>query len=271
MDELRQILRNNVREKVAAGEVASSMTVRLVRHVEIARLAKTAGFDSFYIDMEHSSFDFDTIGQICMMGLEAGITPMVRVPSNTPEYISRVLDGGALGIIAPDVRSAEEARRVVAAAKYAPLGERGHSGSLPHLQFRSFPAAAMYTALNEATLVIVQFESAEAVARADEIVAVEGVDMVLIGTNDFMADLGIPGQFDHPKVRECYAATLEACRRHGKHVGVGGLSSRPDLVAEFVRRGARYVSTGTDLSFLLAAAAQKARQVHELAVREPTA
>lgn len=269
MDELKQILRNNVREKISAGEVASSMTVRLVRHVEIARLARTAGFDSFYVDMEHSSFDFDTTGQICMMGLEVGITPMVRVPANTPEYISRVLDGGALGIIAPDVRSAAEARQVVAAAKYPPLGGRGLSGSLPHLQFRSFPTASVLAALNAATLVIVQFESAEAVACADEIAAVDGVDMVLIGTNDLMADLGIPGQFDNVKVREAYSATIEACRRHGKHVGVGGLSSRPDLVADFVRQGARYVSTGTDLAFLLGAAAQKARQVRDLAVLEP--
>lgn len=268
MDELKQFLRNNVKEKIAAGEVASSMTVRLVRHVEIARLARTAGFDSFYIDLEHSSFGLDTTSQICMMGLEIGITPMVRVPSNTPEYISRALDGGALGIIAPDVRSAEEARRVVAAAKYAPLGQRGLTGSLPHLQFRSFPTATVQAALNEATLVTVQFESAEAVARADEIAAVDGVDMVLIGTNDLMDDLGIPGQFDDPRVRASYAATIQACRRHGKAAGVGGLSSRPDLVREFVGMGARYVSTGTDLAFLLAAAAQKARQVSELPIVE---
>ncbi|WP_188408806.1 HpcH/HpaI aldolase family protein [Agaricicola taiwanensis] len=263
--ELKEILRNNVKEKMARGEVVSSMTVRLVRQVEIVRIAKTAGFDTIYIDLEHSSLSLDATGQICLMALEAGIAPFIRVPAKTPEYISRALDGGALGVIAPDVRSAEEARAVVAAAKYAPLGQRGIGGGLPHLQYRSFPAKDWLPAMNAATMVVVQFESAEAVERAEEIIAVEGVDMVLIGTNDMMADMGIAGQFDHPRVREAYERALAACRRHGKYLGVGGLSSRDDLVAEFVRMGARYVSTGTDVGFLLAEATKRARQVNEIA------
>jgi 4-hydroxy-2-oxoheptanedioate aldolase len=135
---------------------------------------------------------------------------------------------------------------------------------LPHLHFRSFPAAEAYAALNAATMVIVQFESAAALERTEEIVAVDGIDMVLVGLNDLLADWGVPGQYDDPRVREVYARIIAACRRHGKHCGVGGLSTRPDLVAEFVRMGARYVSTGTDLAFLLGACAAKARQVREI-------
>ena len=264
--QLSDILRNNVKEKLARGEVVSSITVRLTRGIEIVRIAKTAGFDSIYVDLEHSSLSVDATGQICMAALEAGIAPFVRVPANTPDYIQRALDGGALGVIAPNVRSAEEARAVVAAVKYPPLGGRGASGGLPHLQYRSFPAAEANAALNAATMVIVQFESAGAVDKAEEIVAVEGVDLVLIGTNDLLADMGLDGQFEHEKVREAYARTIAACRKHGKHVGVGGLSSRPKLVAEFVKMGARYVSTGTDLAFLLGEATQRAKQVRDIAV-----
>jgi 2-keto-3-deoxy-L-rhamnonate aldolase RhmA len=206
----------------------------------------------------------DTCGQICVAAMEAGIAPFVRVPANTPDYIARVLENGALGIIAPHVRSAAEAKAVVQAAKFAPLGERSNATGLPHLHFRSFPAAEAYAALNDATMVIVQFESAAALERADEIVAVEGIDLVLIGLNDMLADWGLPGQYDHPRVREAYQNTIDACRRHNKHCGVGGLSSRPDLMAEYVRLGCRYVSTGTDLGFLLGACAQKAKQVHEI-------
>ena len=115
------------------------MTVRLVRGIEIARIAKTAGFDSLYVDMEHSSFSLETTGQICMAALEAGVTPFVRVPGVAE--VSRVLDGGALGVIAPHVRSAAEARDYVTAAKFPPLGERSAAGPLPHLHYRSFPAA----------------------------------------------------------------------------------------------------------------------------------
>src|SRR5213592_4173642 len=120
----REMLRNGVKDKLARNELVLSMTVKLVRTVEIAGIARTAGFDSIYIDMEHSSFSLDTTGQICMAALAAGIAPFVRVPSIAPACISRVLDGGALGVIAPHVRSPRDAAAVVRAAKFPPSGDR---------------------------------------------------------------------------------------------------------------------------------------------------
>jgi 2-keto-3-deoxy-L-rhamnonate aldolase RhmA len=263
----RGIVRNNVKEMLARGQVVASMTVRLTRSIEIARLAKTAGFDSIYVDVEHSSLSLETTSQICVAALEIGIAPFVRVPSRRPEHVSRALDGGALGVIAPHIRSPAEAREAVASAKYPPLGERSAAGALPHLHYRSFPAAEANAAMNEATMVVVQFETADAIERADEIAAVEGVDLVLMGTNDLLADMGIPGQYEHERVRDAYARTLAACRKHGKHVGVGGLATRPKLAAEFVKMGARYVSTGTDLAFLLAESTVRANQVKEMALK----
>src|SRR5258708_2777122 len=247
----KEIVRNTVKEKLARNEIVASMTVRLVRGIEIAQIAKTAGFDMFYIDIEHSSFSLDITGQICLAALSAGITPMVRVPSNTSEYISRVLDGGALGVIAPHIGSAEEARAVVKAAKFLPLGARSVAGGLPHLHFRSFPAAEASAALNDATMAMVQFENAAALAKAEEIVAVEGIDMVMIGTNDLLCDWGIPGQYEHPKVREAYETTIAAWRRPGQHVGVGGPAARPQLLEENRPMGAPHVSPRTHLPLLM--------------------
>lgn len=260
-----EVVRNVVKEKLARDEVVASMTVRLTRGVEIARMAKTAGFDMIYVDLEHSTISLDATGQICLAALSCGVAPMVRVPANTPEYIQRVLDGGALGIVAPGIGSAEEARAVVRAAKFPPLGERGAGGALPHLEYRSFPTAEANAAMNDATMIIVQFESADALDKAEEIVAVEGVDMVLLGVNDLLASMGLAEQHDHPKVRDAYARTIAACRKHGKHVGVGGLSTKPQLAAEFIAMGARMVSTGTDIQFLQAAMNDKAAQVHQMA------
>src|SRR3984885_12992404 len=250
---ISDVLRNHVKEKLARGEVVASMTVRLMRGIEIARIAKTAGFDSLYVDMEHSSFSLESMGQICMAALEVGITPFGRVPGLA--NVQRILDGGALGIIAPHVQTAAEARDYVKAAKYPPLGERSNAGNLPHLQYRSFPAAEAYAAIDAATMVVVQFESAQAIENADAIMAVEGVDMVLIGTNDLLADFGLPGQYDHPRVHDAYTKTLAACHKHGKHLAAGAFRLPTDLAAKYVRMGARYVSTGTDLGFLLAACA----------------
>jgi 4-hydroxy-2-oxoheptanedioate aldolase len=262
--QIRDIVRNHVKEKLARDEVVASMTVRLVRTIEIARIARTAGFDTLYIDIEHNSLSFDATGQICIAALAMGITPFVRVPTTRPEHVSRALDGGALGIIAPHIRNADDARRVVSAAKFPPLGERSASGGLPHIEYRSFPASESNPALNDVTMVIVMMETLDALENVESIAAVEGIDMMMIGTNDLTAEMGIPGQYDDPRVRDAYVRTIAACRRHGKHVGIGGLATRPDLVAEFVRMGARYVSTGTDLNFLVGACTQKAKQVLDL-------
>ena len=222
---------NSFKEKLERGELTASMTVRLVSSVEIVRIAKTAGFDAIYIDLEHSAISIETTSQLSVMALEAGIPALVRVP---------------------------------AAAKCAPLGRRGLSTGLAHLGFRSVPAKEALPAMNAATMVIVQLESAAGLAAIEDIVAVDGVDMVLIGTNDFLSDLGRPGEYDHPKVAQAYERTIAACKARRKHVGVGGLSSRPDLVQKYVAMGARFVSTGTDLNFLLAAAMERAKQVRSL-------
>src|ERR1700692_3775706 len=158
--QIGDILHNRVKEKLARGEVVASMIVRLTRGIEIAQIAKTAGFDSLYVDLEHASFSLENTGQICMAALAAGVTPLVRVPG--VGEVSRVLDAGALGVIAPHVRSAAEARAYVVAAKFPPLGERSAAGPLPPLHYRTFPAAEADAALNAATLLMVQFESAEA-------------------------------------------------------------------------------------------------------------
>ncbi len=263
-DQLATFLRNHLKEKLARDEVVASMIVRLVRHVEIARIASTASFDTFYVDLEHSMFSIDTCSQICMAALEVGITPLVRVPTHGPEFVSRVLDGGALGVIAPHIRSAAEAARVVRHAKYPPMGERSAGGPLAQYRFRDFPVEEANAAANAATMVVAMVETRDALDRVEEIAAVDGVDLLLFGSNDLTAELGIPGQFGHKKLREAYRRAIGAARSRGKHVGIGGLGSRPDLVAEIVAEGARYVSVGNDLSFLLAAAAERAEFVHAL-------
>jgi 2-keto-3-deoxy-L-rhamnonate aldolase RhmA len=258
------VVPNRVREKLARDEVVASMTARLVRGVEIAQIAASAGFDSLYVDLEHGPLTIDMTGQICMAALAFGVTPFVRVPALSPEFIGRVLDAGALGIIAPHVHSAEQAQHVVRMARFPPLGTRSAAGHLPQFGFRAFPASVGDPALDAATMVVPMIETREALEKVEEIVAVEGVDMVFVGSSDLTADMGIPGQFDSAELHDAFARIIGAARSRGKHVGIGGLASRPDLVARFVEMGARYVSTGTDLGFLVEACHAKARQLREL-------
>ena len=115
-----------------------------------------------------------------------------------------------------------------------------------------------YAAMNEATSLVVMLETVAALENVEEIIATEGVDMLLVGSNDLCGEMGITGQYDHPKLKDAFARAITAARKVGKHVGIGGLASRDDLMTQFVQMGARYISTGTDLSFLIGACAQRA-------------
>jgi 2-keto-3-deoxy-L-rhamnonate aldolase RhmA len=241
------------------------MAVRLVRGVEIARIAATAGFDALYVDLEHSSLGFDGASQICMAALDTGVTPLVRVPTARPDDVARALDGGALGVIVPHIRSAADARQLVDAAYFPPRGTRSFSPALPQTRFRPLSPVDTFREVNALTMLVVMIETREALDHVEEIAAVEGIDLLLVGTNDLSGELGIPGEYGHDLIHRAFARTIDACRSAGKYAGVGGLASQPAIAAQFVAMGARFISTGTDLGFLLSAATAKARDVAALA------
>jgi 2-keto-3-deoxy-L-rhamnonate aldolase RhmA len=256
---------NHLKRKLAKGEVAASMIVRMARGPEIGRIAAGAGMDTLYVDLEHCSLSIETTSSICIAAQDAGVTPLVRVPRISSDMIGRVLDGGAMGIIAPHIGSADDARRVVRLARFAPLGERSVASNSPQLRYRSVSLVEAARILNAETLVGVMVEGLQALEAIDEIAAVEGVDLLLIGAGDLSTEMGIPGQMTDPRMVQAVERIIDACVRHGKACGLGGLGGHPDLLKKFVQRGARYVSTGSDLGFLQAAIAQKARFVRDAA------
>ncbi|KAH6639839.1 HpcH/HpaI aldolase [Boeremia exigua] len=260
-------LANSLREKMLRDEVAYTLSVKLVRSVELPMMAKTAGFDGILIDMEHSSFDLDTTSQMCIAALYAGIAPVVRVPSKDPFFVSRVLDGGALGVIVPHIRSVQDAKDVIAAAKFQPQGHRSSTNNLPHFQYRSVAAKKSNPVVNANTLVIPMVETLEAVECVEELAALDGVDSLLIGTNDMTAEMGIPGDYENPRLTEVYEKTISACKKHGKWVGIGGLHSRMDLVEKFCTMGARWVMAATDGPLLLGGATKRADEMSQLSTR----
>jgi hypothetical protein len=110
-------------------------------------------------------------------------------------------------------------------------------------------------------------ETLEAVECVEELAAVEGVDSLLIGTNDMTAEMGIPGDYENPRLTEVYQKTIDACNKHGKWVGVGGLHSRLDLVEKFCAMGARWVMAATDGPLLLGGATKRAGEMAQLSAR----
>jgi 4-hydroxy-2-oxoheptanedioate aldolase len=132
-------------------------------------------------------------------------------------------------------------------------------GPSPLFQFQTLPAAELMAAANEATMVVVMIESEIALHAAEEIASVECLYMLSIGANDLCNSLGIPGQHDHSRIREAYQHCIEICRKRCLALGIGGMGAKPALAKELVELGARYVSVGNDLGFLLAGASAQAK------------
>jgi 2-keto-3-deoxy-L-rhamnonate aldolase RhmA len=251
-----QAVRNSARERLAAGEVSLGFGVRTARSTEIAKAMKTAGFDWLFLDLEHSAMSIETAAQLAVAGLEAGIAPIARVPKGEWSLATRLLDSGALGIVIPHVDTAEQAREIADRLRYPPQGHRAVFSSMPQFDYRPVKAAEMTAALNAATLIVVMLESPAAIDNADAIAAVDGIDVLLIGTNDLCIELGIPEQLAHEKIADAYRRTVAACRRHGKWPGMGGVYHEP-LMRRYVEIGCRFVIAGADLAFMMSTGAAR--------------
>ncbi len=251
-------------KRLRAGEMALGLGVQALRGSLVPLLAQAADYDWLFLDMEHGAMTLDQASQIALAALAQGVTPIVRVCADALHEATRALDNGAQGIVVPHVDSAAQAAAVVQALRYPPQGRRSWGGMLPHYGLRPAPAAEAQAALNRETAIIAMIETPEGVAAVDEIAAVEGIDVLLIGTQDLTATMGIPGQFGHAKVREAYERVAAACQRNNLVLGMGGVYDR-ELAPIYMKFGARFVLAGADHGLLLAAATERARFLREIA------
>ena len=256
-------IRNALKEKLDAGGTALGVGLRGARTVDVALAMKTAGFDWLFIDMEHSAIDVDAAANVSVAAQSAGITPIVRVPGFEHHHATRVLDAGAQGIVVPHVDDVDTAQRMVRNVRYPPLGKRSMYGASPQAAFETHSQPVLMEALNKATFLVLMIESPEGVRNADAIAAVEGVDALLIGTSDLTAELGIPGQLDHPEVVAAYEAVIAACHKHGKHPGMGGVYS-PPVMKRYLEMGMRLILSGSEFAFMMAGARTQSAAVRAL-------
>lgn len=249
-------VRNHAQERLIAGDLCLGIGVRVIRGVEVGRIMKTAGFDWIFIDLEHGPTSVESAYSIAVAALDAGITPIVRVPSGELTLASRCLDGGAMGIVVPHVETAAQARDVVHALRFPPLGHRSIGGNLPQLGFSGVAAREAVPILERATLIIPLIETVRAVENAAAIAAVPGVDALLIGANDLCLDMGAPSEFEDPRLAGAVEAVVHACKLNNKFPGLGGVY-QPDLLRKFVRFGMRMLLCGGDAALLLGAAKER--------------
>lgn len=253
-------LRNPAREKLEIGQLALGAGIRLARTAEIANIMKTAGFDWLFIDLEHGSMSIDTASQISVAALNSGIAPIARVPNGEYSMATRLLDNGAVGIVVPHVDTAEEAAEIVGKLKYPPIGHRSVVGTMPHFGYRQVSMKETASAVNEASLTIVMIETPKGVANAAEIASVPGIDILLVGSNDLCSEMGITGEFSHPRFVQALKTVASACIDAGKWPGLAGVYSE-ELIGEYLKFGFRFILCGADLAFMMSAARSRAAAV----------
>lgn len=245
--------------RMRAGETFLGLGVRLARSTEVVQVARACGFDWLFIDMEHCSIDADAAAQMAVAAQAAGLLGLVRVPGHEPTIASRLLDNGAGGIIVPHVDRPEEIRPVVERCKFAPVGRRSMGGALPQLDYRSMPAEEHMRRTNENTLLVAMIESPEAVENAAAIAAMDGVDMLLVGSNDLAMEMGMPGDLANPRMEQAYRQVIGAAGRSGKLAGLGGIYA-PELLERYLPLGFRLVLAGSDMSFVLSGGRERVAQ-----------
>ena len=221
------------------------------------------GFDAVYVDLEHSSTPLDVTATLCTTALGIGLTPFVRVPSHDAATITRVLDGGALGLIVPHVESAGEAATLSRLVHVPPIGRRAVYGYTPLAAVSGLGGEALAHELSRRTVFAPMVESRAAIDQVGQIAAVDGVDLVLVGAHDLTADLGIAGQFSHPDFAGALGKVADECRAHGTHFGVAGIADS-GVLAGLLDKGLRFISAGTDIGFFRQAGASRVLELRSL-------
>ncbi len=236
---------SRIRRVVREGGTAVGLMVMEFGTRGIAKILETTGVDYVLIDMEHSAFGLERVADLVAWFKATDIDTIVRVPENLYHYLSGVLDAGATGVQVANVETADQARAIIEAVKYAPLGNRGLGLSAAHSDFKSPKASEYIPFMNQQTMVVTQVETAKGLENCEEIAALEGIDVLGVGANDMTFSLGIHGQFEHPLFKDSIQKVVAACQKHGK---IGKVHPQHnEQIGEFAKMGYRMMMVNSDV------------------------
>ncbi|CAN9356932.1 unnamed protein product [Alternaria sp. RS040] len=235
---------NNLLSNAAQSKICTAFGIKITSDASIVHIAKAAGYDSLFIDLEHTAMTIKDANQLCITANSAGITPFVRVPNQCGNgFVQRVLDVGAM----------DDALRAINISKYPPMGKRSISAGFPHFEFAPVPTTTMTAQMNATgSTVFIMIETADALAAVDDIAALEGADVLLVGSNDLASEIGTLGDWDAPYFLAALEKVGAAARKHGKIMGIAGLYHRPDILERVINEfGAKWVVGAQDVGLLL--------------------
>ena len=234
------MLTNPMKRKLLAGQPAFGVSVMFPSPHAVDMLGRL-GFDWVLIDCEHGSISVESVEIMVLAAEAAGITPIARPPVNSFEAICQLMDRGVMGVQVPHVNTAEDARRAVEAVKYHPLGERGLAAGVRSSAYGYGLSMSEYAEQsNEETLVCVQLEEGQAVDNVEQIMGVEGVDVLFVGPSDLSQSLGYPGRPDTPVVQQAMEHVFSTARAAGRITGSAG---NAEATQRYLDQGVTYLYT----------------------------
>jgi len=239
---------NSFRQRIKQGELLLGQMVLEFFTPGIGPMLASCGLDFAIFDMEHGRCDITLLAEMAASCRGSDIVPIARVPDAAYAPLSRVLDIGARGVMAPRVESRQQAEDIVSQLKYSPMGRRGVALGIAHDLYRA-GGEEFFAAANEEICVILLLETEKAFEHLDEIVSVPGVDVAWVGHYDLTVSMGIPTQFEHPRLLAAMDALVAACGRHG--VAAGFLPPSPESAVHWIGKGFRAISLGSDIGVFL--------------------
>jgi 2-dehydro-3-deoxyglucarate aldolase/4-hydroxy-2-oxoheptanedioate aldolase len=239
---------NSFRQRLKQRELLLGQMVLELFTPGIGPMLAACGLDFVIFDMEHGRCDITLLAEMVASCRGSDIYAIARVPDVTAAPLSRALDVGARGVMVPRVESRQQAEDIVSQLKYAPMGRRGVATGIAHDLYRA-GTPEFFAQANEETCVIVMVETEKAFENLDEIVSVPGIDIVWVGHYDLTVSMGIPMQFEHPRLLAAMDALTSVCERHG--VAAGFLPPTAESAAYWIRKGFRAISLGSDIGVFL--------------------
>jgi 2-dehydro-3-deoxyglucarate aldolase len=238
---------DSLKQKMRNGETTIGSWITL-GHSAIAEIMLKAGYDWLVVDLEHSTISIDQAGELIRTIDLGGAAPLVRLTSNGPDQIKRVMDAGAHGIIVPMINSAQEARDAVASTRYAPHGSRGVG--LARAQGYGPKFAEYLEWQRDSTIVIVQIEHKDALGNLDEILTVPGVDGFIIGPYDLSCSMGIPGEFENSEFKNSMDFILAKGLAMGCPAGLHIVEPDVLRLEQSISDGFRFIAYSVDVRML---------------------
>jgi 2-keto-3-deoxy-L-rhamnonate aldolase RhmA len=243
------IFQNSMKRALKDGNVVFGPMVSELRSSGIAVLFAQAGFDFFFVDLEHSCFSLETVSDMILAARAADIPVIVRPSSRkSAEYLSRPLDSGASGLLIPQIRTRQDVENVVKWCRYQPLGERGMGLSRQHTFFQGGDALETMKSLNEEILIALQIEHKDAIENLSELLSVPGIDAAFVGPADLSASYGKPGSSDDPEIQRAIDRVIEVCEAHGVIPGIH--TSSVDKARFWVAKGMKMIGFCTDIKLI---------------------